>query len=131
MIEGMVSFGRQLDEVWVKRGLQELQPLLSFDVGGNLNIYHPRMGEFQGVFYNGKHLTSLSRGTIPEYNVYALEKHPDGTSSRGRIISIGWRTTFEKLVRRKIPGISWDNLCRKFSVEKKHFRGHASELEVA
>jgi hypothetical protein len=36
---------------------------------------------------------------------------------RGRILSIGWRCTFENLIRHKIPGITRESLAAKFGVD--------------
>lgn len=124
------DFGQSIHETKIKAGLQEINPLLSFDVGGNLGIFHPKMGRFQGVFLNGKHICSMSREMVPEFNVWKQLVHPDGTPYRSHVIMVGWRTTFERLVRKGV--VTWDQIQKQFGVERKNFTGNIAELyEVA
>ncbi len=63
--------GRTLDDALIKRGLMQLDPGFHFDVGGNLNIWHPYQSERQGVWHLGKHLCSMDRGIVPEFPLWS------------------------------------------------------------
>jgi len=134
-MEILPDFGKSIHEIELKRVLQELNPGIHFDMGGNLNLHHPKIEKWQGIFYNGQHLSSMQRGTVPEFNVYKQieEVQPDGTKLKGRgeVMFIGWRTTLENMVHKKIPGVTWDALCAKLKVDRKVFTGDPRELEVA
>ena len=124
------DFGQSIHESKIKAGLQAINPMFSFDVGGNLGIHHPKMGRFQGVFLNGQHLCSMSRGMVPEFNVWKQLQHPDGTLYRSHVIMVGWRTTFERLKRKRV--VTWNQLQAQFGVEYKNFTGSIVDLyEVA
>jgi hypothetical protein len=129
------DLGQQIHEATLKKGLRELNPWLHFDMGAALNIHHPRIGEWQGVFYKGKNVSSMDRGSLPEYNVYAVKKVPefkDGEIThrvvRDRVLRIGWRTTLERLIRQNVPGITQETVCVKFGIDYKWFRDGATEL---
>ena len=126
-----LDLGASLDITTLQRGLREIDPDIHFDVGGNLNLTHPRLSEWCGVFCRGQHITSMDRGpTIPEYNVYAVKTAANGEKTRSHAVRVGWRTTLEKLVRSPKCRATWPALCAKFGIEYKHFMGHAAELEV-
>ena len=118
------DFGHMISDVDLMKGLKSLSPCVHFDMGGNLNLHHPRIDEWQGVFYNGLHICSMSRGLVPEYDVWYMDK----SGERTHIKQIGWRGTFEILVRKRLPGINWDALCAKFGIDKKHYHDHYSTL---
>lgn len=142
-----LDYGLKFDEVLLKQTLQALNPSLHFDMGAALNLYHPKRGPedfsglddadvrdvvkgWQGVFLNGKHLTSMDRGEIPEYNVYRLVTLPSGFKEPGEVLRIGWRTTLENLVRARVPGVTWDALRLALGVDRKELIGPQKELMV-
>jgi len=117
------SFGETMHEDRLKDGLKSLNPDIHFDMGGNLDIYHPRIDDWQGVFVNGRHICSMGRGTLPEYDVW----HLDNEGERTHILQIGWRSTMQAMVN-KVDNITWDNLCFVFGIEYKKFNGHEIDL---
>jgi len=46
---------------------------------------------------------------------------------RGRVIMLGWRHTFERLINANIPGITRDSLMVKFGVDLLKFPCGAPE----
>ena len=129
--ENRVELGQGMWDTALKKALQSLNPGVHFDMGACLNIYHPNMDIWQGVFFRGKHVGSMDRGWIPEYNVYDMVRRPDGKKDYRKVNRIGWRTTLQRIVNKRIPGVTWDTLCPALNIEYKHFRGHKSEIEVA
>jgi hypothetical protein len=118
------DFGQYFLEEQIKAGLLRLCPDLHFDMGGNLGLYHPRIEEWQGVFHLGRHICSMSRGVIPEYDVWALDKF----NQKSHVLRIGWRTTFEHMTRKEVPGVTWDALQREFRIDRKRYLGNVLEL---
>lgn len=129
-VQSVVDHGATMPEHRLKEVLKDLNSGMHFDLGGAHNLNHPRIGEWQGVFHQGRHLTAMSRGVLPEFNVYAVRDNEDGIKVRGEILRIGWRTTLEKIVRQNVPGITWDSLCAKLNIDYKKFVGSPIELEV-
>lgn len=67
--------GRTLDEAVVKRGLRELCPGLHFDLAGCLTSQtgiHPGIESRQGVYYEGRHITAMDRGWLPEFKQWSV-----------------------------------------------------------
>ena len=64
------EMGRMIQESTLKRALKTLHPGFHFDVGGNLDMDHPYIGQRQGVYFNGRHICSMDRGSIPEAKVW-------------------------------------------------------------
>lgn len=124
-ISDMSSFGETLDEFHIKKTLRSMNPGMHFDMGACLNLYHPRMDEWQGVFYNGEHICAMDRGVIPEYDIWRLDPK---TNERIYVLRIGWRSTFELIVRKRLPRITWESLCRAFRVDMKRYDGEVMEL---
>lgn len=120
------DFGQSISEAKLKQALVELCSDLHFDMGGKLDLYHPRISEWQGVFHNGRHVGTMGRGILPEFNVYGLFK-----GQRTHVLQVGWRTTLEHLVRSDVPGVTWPRLCLKLGIDYKKFTGRPTELEVA
>ena len=133
MIDVGSSLGLSIEETVLKKGLRELNSGIHFDVGGNLNIAHPMMNIRQGVFHNGRFLATMDRGSIPEYKVWAMQKQryfdEDGnlqeSMHRTHVIRIGWQHLFDRLIRRKIPGITRESLSKKFNLPVKFHLGGA------
>jgi hypothetical protein len=171
------DFGQSLDSETIKKGLRELCSDLHFDMGTNLNHWHPMQDTRQGVFHNGRHICSMDRGMCPEFKVWDvqtrvvpvplnqadqegvrvfysvitldtpgyeelhlaaqkgkyedLQVRPDGTlirlaahkeqKARGRVIRVGWRHTFERLILGQVPGITREALAAKFNVDMWKF----------
>lgn len=111
--------GQMLDESSIKKGLRELNPNLEFDLPGRLGDWGCMNPKRQGVTLHGRHICTMDRNLIPEYNVWALSRMPDGTKQKTHVEMVGWRHTFERLVRRRVPGVTWDALERKFGVQRK------------
>jgi hypothetical protein len=129
------EFGTAFHESVIKKALQELNPGFHFDMGAALNLYHPRIHEWQGVFVDGRHVSSLQRGVCPEFSVYRVREKPGMNGSvireRGECLFIGWRDTLERIVRERVSGVTWSALCAKLGVDRKVFTGDPRELEVA
>lgn len=127
--------GEQLHELTVKKALQHLCPSIHFDMGGCLDIWHPKINRWQGVFHAGRHVGSMGRGWLPEFNLYREEMIADGIRDgemgRGELLEIGWRHTLEKLVRKQIPGVTWFALCQQLNVDYRRFEGDVSELNIS
>jgi hypothetical protein len=64
------DFGRTLDSVTVIEGLLDLCPGLHFDLAACIGQIHPYINDRQGVYYQGRHICSMDRGTIPEYKIW-------------------------------------------------------------
>jgi len=119
-VRNVIDFGHTLTEYEVKAGLRKLNPTFTFDPGAKLGIYHPRQDQWQGIWHNERHITSMSRGTIPEYHVWSTAKDKQGNKRIVRIEMIGWRHTFQQLVRAKIHNVTWRSLCATFNVPFKY-----------
>lgn len=76
-----LNLGQSLDAASVEKGLRELQPLLTFDAvvrrpsdyGFALSTAGDLASQFVGVYYNGKHVCSMDRGSIPEFKLFEEE----------------------------------------------------------
>jgi hypothetical protein len=122
------ELGHTLTEHELKTGIRELNPDMHFDLGGRLNLDHPSMNIWQGVWYGKKHITTMDRDTvtpIPEYEVWTLKSEWDPATKtiakvRDSIVRWGWRNLFADLDRARIPGVSLLSLCNKFKVSVKY-----------
>jgi len=148
--------GNCIDEVVFKNGLKELNPDLHFDLGGAHDIWHPGISERQGVFLNGRHICSMDRGSLPEFSIYDMKLaaievpisdiHPsevavpislNGDTAyvrrpvKNRTLRVGWRHTVERLIQRRVPGITRKAVSEKFNVPMLYFGGKTNELEVS
>ena len=86
--------GTTLDSATVERGLKELCPSLHFDMGAKLGIWHPKIQDRQGVFYNGGHICSMDRGVIPEYKLWSVSEsvvEVDWAEADKDDVSIHWQ----------------------------------------
>lgn len=68
-----VEFGHALDSIVIERGLRELCPGIHFDLAVATNQWHPYIEERQGVYYMGKHITGMDRGSVPEFKLWNTE----------------------------------------------------------
>ncbi len=131
----VATMGQSMDVTSLKRGLREINPSLHFDMGDKLNLYHPKIDMWQGIFAHGKHIGSMDRGPqIPEYTLYDLRKVWDPAImevvlKKSEAKRIGWRATLEVLVNR--GHVTWEQLSAKFNIERKMFVGDISELQEA
>ena len=131
------SLGQSIDEVTLKKGLMELNPGIHFDVGGNLDLIHPMRDIRQGVWYNGRHMAPMDRGMIPEFKVWACreQKYFDEAGTlqkrmiRTHILRIGWQHTFDRLIRRGIPGVTRESLSKKFNLPIKFYLGSLGDIQ--
>lgn len=109
----MECLGHRIHEVDIKRGLQELNPGVNFDMGAKLGIDHPHMNVRQGVFLRGKHVGSLDRGLVPEHQIVvrdaSREDHRGDATWRE-----GWRRLFEKLIKKGV--VTRRQLSDKFAL---------------
>lgn len=64
--------GQTFQEDDFKILLLSLQPDLVFDLGSNLNMWHPYRDTRQSVFYQGRYLGAMDRGTLPETTFWSL-----------------------------------------------------------
>ena len=76
MIEQLQDFGKPIAFETIKAGLQELCPGLHFDMGGALGMWHPQIAMRCGVYYEGRHLSPIDRGMVPEYKVWSMKTMP-------------------------------------------------------
>jgi hypothetical protein len=121
--------GQQLHELTLVKALQRLDPSIHVDMGAALNIWHPKINRWQGVFRAGKHIGAMSRGFLPEYNLYR-EVINDGVPDRAELLEVGWRTTIENIARYRLPGLSAYEICRELGVDYKKFTGDPNELSI-
>jgi len=70
------AYGKSLDTALIRHGLKLLCAGIHFDMGAALGLWHPRMKDFQGVFYDGKHVCSMDRGIAPEFKLWSIENGP-------------------------------------------------------
>ena len=119
--ESHTSLGESLIEVDFKKGLQELNSYIHFDLGAAHNMGHPQIENLQGVWFKGKHIGSMGRGILSEYHVYYIRRNTvTGSMEKSHIQRCGWRHTMNNLVSARIPGITWNTLCAKFKVPMKY-----------
>ena len=123
--------GDQLHELALQGALRRLSPGFHFDLGANLNIWHPKINRWQGVYHSGRHIAAMGRGVLPEFNLYREEPLDDGSGlGRGELLEIGWRTTCEQVARKWIPGVTWAEISKELGVDYKMFIGDPSELHI-
>lgn len=123
--------GEQIHEMNLKAALCRLNPGFHFDLGANLDIWHPKINRWQGVYHQGRHVAAMSRGPLPEFNLYREEPLDDGSGmGRGELLEIGWRTTCEQIVRQWLPGVTWTSVSRELGIEYKKFVGSPEELHI-
>jgi hypothetical protein len=131
-ILNIADYGQPMHETVIKKGLQELNSELHFDMGDKLKIWHPRMDERQGIFLRGKHVCTMDRGNIPEFCIWSLEKGTDGVERKEQVLRGGWRMLFMRLVSKKVTGITWATLCDKFNIGYREYEGLPQDItEVA
>ena len=132
-----MELGKSMREADIKKGLRELNPGIHFDMGGKLNLPHPKQNIIQGVFYNGRHMCSMDReaggAPIPEFRIWSLKKGWDPKEKKiamvkDQLLRIGWRETFYFLGGKKIPGVTHESLAKKFGYEHKYFHGTTPEI---
>ena len=68
------DLGRVFRYATLTRALSDLSPDLHFDMGGKLGIWHPRQDEFAGVFYAGRHIATIDRDWIPEFDTWTMKE---------------------------------------------------------
>ena len=167
------SLGRLMPEERVKRGLQEINKDIFFDIASKLNLSQPFMDYHQGVYFNGrpvgkKYVCPMDRGgplngVLSEAPVWScmwdmVEVHWDDVTPselmnadvgslmpclhdenqvmvkrqvRGDLILIGWRATFETLIRARIPGVDRASLENKFGITLTQTPEEAELLDQA
>ena len=132
-----MQLGQAMREADIKKGLQELNSGIHFDMGGKLNLPHPKQNICQGIFHNGRHLCSMDReaggAAIPEFAMWAQRRGWDKEAKKivwvkDYLIRIGWRETFLVLARKKIRGITPESLAMKFKYDIKYFHGDIPEI---
>jgi len=69
-----VWMGQTMQEASVKAGLRQLNPDLHFDMGTCLNIYHPFKDSRQNVYYLGRSIGAMDRGTLPEVPIWTTRR---------------------------------------------------------
>ena len=120
-----IYFGEMKHESELKAGLRRIEPDVHFDLGAALNIWHPRIDEWQGIFIRGRHVGTMDRGLIPEFTIFELI---DGLPEK--VLRVGWRDTLQGLTKRGVPGFTWDRFCREFGIDYRKFRGDSAELQT-
>jgi hypothetical protein len=119
----MEDLGSPMSEIAIKKGLQELNNNLVFDMGGRKDKYHPQIDTRQSVYLAcgdgyGRFITSMSRGVVPEWSVWGV-KNSNGRKERSHVVRVGWRWTFNRLVNKRVPNVTWDSLRAKFNIDVK------------
>lgn len=66
--------GYTLQEATVKAALLQMNPDLHFDMGACLGLWHPFMSTRQNVFYRGRSICAMDRGTLPEVPVWSTRR---------------------------------------------------------
>jgi hypothetical protein len=66
--------GQTMQEATVKAALRQLNPDLHFDMGACLNIWHPFKDSRQNVYYLGRSIGAMDRGTLPEVPVWTTRR---------------------------------------------------------
>jgi len=66
--------GQSLSEFAIMRAMQACNPDIHFDVGSNLNFWHPYLGGKQGVWFRERHLGTMDRGTIPMVPLWSTKR---------------------------------------------------------
>lgn len=66
--------GQTMQEATVKAALRSLNPDLHFDMGTCLNIWHPYQQSRQNVFYRGRSIGAMDRGTLPEVPIWTTKR---------------------------------------------------------
>jgi len=122
--------GEQIHESRIKAMLQALDPSIHFDMGAALNIWHPKINRFQGIFRKGTHIGSMGRGYLPEFNLYREGRDAYNQPERLELLEVGWRTVLERLSRRGFPWLTNELMCAALGVDYKKFVGDESELNV-
>jgi len=65
--------GQAFDEITLKAAMIRLNSQVHFDLGGNLNIWHPYQDGKQGIFFRGRHVCSMDRGIIPQAPIWSTK----------------------------------------------------------
>lgn len=190
--------GTTLQEDAVKSYLRSVNPDIHFDMGANLNLWHPMIECRQGLCYRGKTICAMDRRTLPEIpiwtitkdamevpwsevrygeiamtrtvgvrgeckkclQIYSLPHRPVGVfvcrcgnigmshdpihfgwedvpastaivirEQRDKIVLVGWRHTFRKLLAAKVPGVTKDGLEREFRIDLTDREVDAMEID--
>ena len=74
MFEEQTHCGVSLDETTIKSGLQELNSSIHFDMLTNVGQWHPHQESRQGVWYEGRHISSMDRLQSPEFKIWSVEQ---------------------------------------------------------
>ena len=166
------DWGKTLDSFTVEKGLRELNADMHFDLAAAIGQVHPYINQRQGVYYKGRHLCSMDRGTIPEFKVWTMKEADDNVQwadadkedskikyevihpaspayadlyaearkgrrddlaihdngqlvrrwvaaprmVRDRVVRVGWRHTFERIIMAQIPNVTREAIAAKFNV---------------
>ena len=62
---------RSLDSAVVVSRLEDKIPGIRADIGGKTNRWHPGIGDFQGLYYNDRHICSMDRGRMPMWPIWS------------------------------------------------------------
>lgn len=178
-IDVVRDYGHSLQYEAVVSGLRDLNAGIHADMGGALGMWHPHIEKMAGLYYEGRHITAIDRGSIPEFKVwslvdgmqeippehaarhenarltrteitpdapdfflgitksadysdgYAWEEAMDGSGRealyryrchvpgkvRGKVIKVGWRHTFERVIRANVPNLTRQAIATKFGVD--------------
>ena len=134
-MEALRDWGQTMHESDLKAGLLKLNSSLQFDPGGRLDLNHPFIDSRQGVFYNNRHICSMERGIIPEFNVWGVVTYKDAFGEehkrRSHIVKVGWRHTLQVMVDRGVPNVTWPRLSLVLGVLQKDFVGDPMECAIA
>lgn len=66
------DYGHTLHYAPVVAGLRELNPAIHADMAGALNLWHPKIEKFAGLYCDGRHISAIDRKEIPEFKVWEL-----------------------------------------------------------
>lgn len=66
--------GQALNEYELMGAMRRCNPDIHFDVGANLDIWHPYQSGKQGVWHAGRHLAPMDRGIIPMVPIWSTKR---------------------------------------------------------
>ena len=102
-----------MQEHAVKAGLRQLNPDLHFDMGACLNIWHPFKDSRQNVYYLGRSIGAMDRGTLPEVPIWTTKRD---------MVEVPWNEVLPgEIAMYRTEGVianchkckaSWELLCR-------------------
>lgn len=124
-MEVLKDYGYAVDEKRFQDALKACNPDLHFDVASRRGWSHLRQSQWQGIWLHENHVGSMGRAQLPEFDLWASKG-----SKRLFILQLGWRDTAQRLVNRKVPGVTMLKLERLLNVPHREFIGTPQSLDI-